>query len=276
MKRSRTLFLMLLIGSMAFYGCEQSSEITSTQVPDDVLARLTNLGFDVTNQAPFRFESGYLVEGDIYLTDQDLAVMKTGSRIPVAEQYSTNNLVTGTPRNISLYIPTGGSRGFSNTYVQALDEAIARYNAENLNLTFSRVTSSSGATIVFSRLGRRDERIGVLGSSGFPTSSGNPYNRIQMSGILESTYHLSVKGIATIIAHEMGHCIGFRHTDFYNRQISCGGSPYNEGAGSDGANHIPGTPTTATLSAKSWMLACTDGSDRPFNSDDKTALDYLY
>jgi hypothetical protein len=41
----------------------------------------------------------------------------------------------------------------------------------------------------------------VLGSGGFPTSSGNPYGAIQLSGILQSTYGLSANGIATIIAH---------------------------------------------------------------------------
>ncbi len=97
-----------------------------------------------------------------------------------------------------------------------------------------------------------------------------------MSGVLESSYGLSTGGIATIIGHEMGHCIGFRHTDYFDRSISCGGSADNEGASTVGAVHIPGTPTGATLSAKSWMLACTDGSDRPFNNDDKTALDFLY
>ena len=97
-----------------------------------------------------------------------------------------------------------------------------------------------------------------------------------MSGVLESTYHLTVNGIATIMAHEMGHCIGFRHTDYYNRAISCGGSVSDEGASTVGANLIPGTPSTATLAAQSWMLACTDGSNRFFNSDDKTALNFLY
>jgi hypothetical protein len=75
----------------------------------------------------------------------------------------------------------------------------------------------------------------------------------------------------------MGHCIGFRHTDYFNRSISCGGSPVNEGPAEPiGANHIPGTPTGASLSAGSWMLSCTGGGNRPFNNDDKTALDYLY
>ena len=74
----------------------------------------------------------------------------------------------------------------------------------------------------------------------------------------------------------MGHCIGFRHTDYFDRSISCGGAPSNEGSAGVGANHIPGTPTGATLADLSWMLACTDGGNRPFNNDDQTALDYLY
>lgn len=115
-----------------------------------------------------------------------------------------------------------------------------------------------------------------MGSAGFPTSSGDPYGTIKMSGILESTYNLTVNGIATIMAHEMGHCIGFRHTDYYDRSVSCGGATSNEGASTVGANLIPGTPATAMLAAKSWMLACTNGGDRPFNNDDKTALGFLY
>ena len=73
----------------------------------------------------------------------------------------------------------------------------------------------------------------------------------------------------------MGHFIGFRHTDYFDRSISCG-SGGNEGTAGVGANHIPGTPTGATLADKSWMRSCTDGGNRPFNNDDKTALDYLY
>ena len=160
--------------------------------------------------------------------------------------------------------------------IAGLDLAISRYNAQNLEISFQRVTSSSNADIVMTRLNKRDERRGVLGSAGFPTASGDPYGEIKMSGVLESSYGLSTAGIATIIAHEMGHCVGFRHTDYFDRSISCGGGTSNEGDGGVGANHIPGTPTGATASAKSWMLACTDGGDRPFNNDDRTALNYLY
>ncbi len=195
--------------------------------------------------------------------------------MPNSEQYSTDNLVCG-PRNITMYAAEGGRNGYSAGMIAGLDEAINRFNAQNLSLTFQRISNSNNADIVMTRLSKRDERRGVLGSAGFPTNSCDPFGEIKMSGVLESSYGLSTDGIATIIAHEMGHCIGFRHTDYFDRSISCGGSTANEGASTVGANHIPGTPTGATLSAQSWMLACTDGSNRPFNNDDQTALNYLY
>lgn len=311
MKRILNLLSLILVFAFVLFSCaEQEPQVQDISVSNEVAAQISALGFDVENFVPTKINDGYLVEGDIYLTDRDLAEMSQGIRLAAVEQYSTNNLVsTGSGRVITVYIPVdgttdggGGSPGrgngknkstadarggkpggggggggatFSSTYVAALDEAISRFNAENLTLSFQRVTSS-GADIDFTRLGSFDEGRGVLGSAGFPTSNGDPYGNIQMSGILESTYGLSVNGIATIMAHEMGHCIGFRHTDFFDRSISCGGSTANEGDGGVGANHIPGTPTGATLQAQSWMLACTDGSNRNFNNDDKTALDYLY
>lgn len=271
MKKTLIFLSLLLTSSGVFYSCQDSQNADSVSVSDDVRSQLINLGFDVVNHVPIKFDNGYLVEGDIYLTPADMASMKSANRVPVVEQYSTTQLVTGLPRTITVYMPTT----FSAANFSAVDEAIRRYNAENLRVVFQRVTTSS-ANIVFTRLSKSQERQGILGSAGFPTSAGNPYGTIKMSGILESTYKLSVNGIATIMGHEMGHCIGFRHTDYYNRAISCGGAISNEGASTVGANLIPGTPSTATAAAKSWMLACTDGGDRPFNSDDKTALGYLY
>ncbi|WKK84469.2 M57 family metalloprotease [Marivirga arenosa] len=276
-KKSKLLAIALMVGAAFFVSCqeEESLQINEFAVDPSVIQKLEDLGFNVNDQAPMVFEGGYLVEGDIYLTDETIAKMERPSFIPDAEQYSTDNLVCG-PRVITMYAPEGGRNGYSSAMIAGLDEAIRRFNAENLTITFQRISNQSQADIVMTRLSKRDERRGVLGSAGFPTSSCDPYGEIKMSGVLESSYGLSTNGIATIIAHEMGHCIGFRHTDYFDRSISCGGSTANEGDGGVGANHIPGTPTGASAAAKSWMLACTDGSDRPFNNDDKTALNYLY
>jgi hypothetical protein len=275
MKKVLTMFTVVVMALVVFSCQKADLNLDSQEVPQSVIDQLMVMGFNPDGIEVV--EEGYRIERDIIITEDFLKNPPHVHRVPNAEQYSTNNLVsTSGSRVITIYAPQGGNNGYSPGMIAGLDLAISRYNSENLEISFQRVTSSSGADIVMTRLSKRDERRGVLGSAGFPTSSGDPYGQIKMSGILESSYGLSTAGIATIIAHEMGHCIGFRHTDYFDRSISCGGGTSNEGTAGVGANHIPGTPTGATLSAKSWMLACTDGGDRPFNNDDKTALDYLY
>jgi hypothetical protein len=114
-----------------------------------------------------------------------------------------------------------------------------------------------------------------LGSSGFPTNSGSPYKTIQMN-TNQYAYgsNPDVNYVGSVIQHEIGHCIGMRHTDYMNRAYSCGGSAVNEGASNVGAILIPGTPSGPD--ANSWMLACSNGGNRTFNSNDVVALNYLY
>src|SRR6476620_9529553 len=129
MKKITTFLSILLVG--AFYSCQNREDANSLSVPSEVRSQLISLGFDVVNHVPIQVDQGYLVEGDIYLTPSDLASMKPKQRVPVAEQYSTNQLVTGLPRTVTVYIPTSS---FSATYVSALDVAISRYNAQNLQI----------------------------------------------------------------------------------------------------------------------------------------------
>ena len=278
-KLINTLFLSALF-LLGFSACEKEDTATADdqyKISDEVLSKIKKLGF--STQGAFVTEGGYLVEGDIVLTDELLNSTPDEKllRVADAEQYRTTNLVKNLPRVIKIYAPQGGSKGYSPGMIAGLDLAIDRYNAEGLQITFQRITTSTGANIKMSRLTKYEENQGILGSSGFPTATGKPYGTIKMSGVLESAYNLTTGGIATIIAHEMGHCIGFRHTDYYNRAISCGGAVSNEGASTVGAILIPGTPSTANpASDLSWMLACTDGGDRPFTGNDMTALNYLY
>ena len=272
--RKSLLFTFCLVAiGMLTYSCQKEGLTDVQEVPQKVIDQLTEMGFNPDGIEIV--EEGYRIERDIIITKEFLATVGEENRVPGAEQYSTNNLVnTGGSRMITMYAP-GGRKGYSAGMIAGLDEAIARYNNENLEVSFQRITTDN-ADIRMTRLRKGDERRGILGSAGFPTASGDPYGEIKMSGILESSYGLSTDGIATIIAHEMGHCIGFRHTDYFDRSISCGGSASDEGTAGIGANLIPGTPGGATAAAKSFMLSCTDGSDRPFNNDDQTALSYLY
>ena len=79
--------------------------------------------------------------------------------------------------------------------------------------------------------------------------------------------------LTSVLQHEMGHCIGFRHTDYFSRS-SCGKRKQNEGTAGVGAILIPGTPSASD--PNSFMLACSNGGDRGFNSNDLVAMNYLY
>lgn len=245
------------------FACKKDAAVNqATPVSDRTLQQIHELGF--SNKDVVVHEDGYLVEGDIVLTERDLATKPSIQllRIGGEEQYRTTNLVTGLPRNITVTI----SGKLPSSYTAALDEAIARYNAQNLRITFSRV-SSGGAISLVSGNGS------YLASAGFPTSGGSPYNQVKVNSRAIGNQPQST--VASIIAHELGHCIGFRHTDYMNRQYSCGGSPANEGASTVGAINIPGTPTGPD--PNSWMLSCIgSGQNRPFNANDRTALNYLY
>jgi Dual-action HEIGH metallo-peptidase len=260
---SKTLLAIVCISVFATSCKHESVTTVKDEVSPAVLQQIAAQGFSTDDVT--KVSNGYLVEGDIVLTPENLRGLPDGKNLVIAneEHYRTTNLVTGTPRKISLSLTNGAAPYF----VTAADAAIARYNAQNLGVTFNRVTSGGNINItLFYQVSN------ILGSSGFP-SGGNPYPEIKMNTYWYSS-GTNQGYLASIITHEMGHCIGYRHTDYANRAYSCGGRRYNEGSAGVGAIYITGTPTGG--SPGSWMLACTNGSDRPFTSSDIIALHGVY
>lgn len=268
MKKVLSAAALCATSVIAISSCSKKEEavVAPVAVTQDVMNQIKTLGFGT--QDVRRVEEGYVVEGDILLTPEALAATPNYSTLRVGqdEQYRTTNLVGGLPRTLTVSI----SSQFPAAYVTAADEAIRRYNAANLRLHFQRITSGTASLPIkySSNLGP-----GVLGQSGGFPSGGNPAPGFTLvPNVINSS---NTNYIATIMAHEMGHCIGMRHTDYFNRAYSCGGSASNEGASNVGAILIPGTPSGAD--PNSWMLACVGNNvNRPFTSNDLTALNYLY
>lgn len=260
----KLLSMVAILGVMVMLSCE-TEPMVSDEIPQSDLDKISQLGFGTTGVQ--RVEGGYLVEGDIILTQKDLSGTPNSRTLRIAEveQYRTFNLVTGTPRTI--IVTTSGSN-ITTRLSDGINAAIARYNAENLGIAFVRGGSSGGGDINIRVVNTRQ----YIASAGFP-SGGDPYPEVKYA---KAYNNYSLGFVTTVIAHEIGHCIGFRHTDYMNRSYSCG-SGGNEGQETTGvgAVHIPGTPTGPD--AASWMLACLSSTtDRPFNSNDKVALGYLY
>jgi hypothetical protein len=260
-----TLTAVVAACMLTLFACRKNvksdSDTSNSAVSEDVLAKIYKLGFSNKNVIADG-NGNYIVEGDILISQEELDAKPEMLflRVGDEEQYRTNNLVTGLPRNITVSLASALS-----SWSTALNTAISRYNALGLRITFTRVTSGANIQIV-------NGSGGFLASAGFP-SGGNPYNRVILNNSAVSGQPQNT--VATILAHEIGHCIGFRHSDYMNRAYSCGGSPVNEGSAGVGAILIPGT--TSGPSAGSWMLSCIgSGQNRPFTSSDITALNYLY
>ncbi len=277
MKLILKTFVSILCISLIATSCKRE-DIVSRQdtVSQTVLDQIAAQGFSTENVR--KVDNGYLVEGDIVLTNENLTQQSTSPNLLIAnaEQYRTTNLVKSLPRVITVSV--SGTLVGLQVWSDATNNMISRYNALGLQITFQRVSSGGNVDIVGFDQGPSGGYI-TLGSSGFPTSAGDPYNQIKMNTNVQAYgSNPNPVYITNVLQHEMGHCIGFRHTDYFDRSLSCGGRRSNEEKPSSGlgAILIPGTPSG--FDAESFMLACSNGgaTDRTFNPNDRVALNYLY
>ena len=179
------------------------------------------------------------------------------------EQYRTNNLVSRGLRTICI-----DGRRFSGTLSTALNWSINNYNRLNLTFTMRRITTNtSGCNALITAF----TTSGSGGSAGFP-SGGLPFNRINIG---RDTARLGTNTVEHVITHELGHAVGFRHSDYFNRSISCG-TGGNEGGGGVGAIYIPGTPRGATVGGSIMNSCFRSNENGEFTGSDITALQRLY
>ena len=138
MKKQSILTLLLCLFAVSiFNSCEtevnEDSENARKAVPTEILAKLANESFDITNAhiTTMFGEEGVRVE-DLFLTYEQIEELQTTHP---TRQYHTNNLVKKLPRVITIAVdPDLGTLGSD-----ALDDAIAMYNNIGSQLTFQRV-----------------------------------------------------------------------------------------------------------------------------------------
>jgi hypothetical protein len=251
---NKAALVAAICGVMSF-GCGPMSE------NDEIVDNLLKAGYPSSEIS--------IVNGEVWVGG-DAHVTLEASREMIEhvgtseEQYRTNNLVSTSITTICI-VPTSTYNTYSRLSA-GLDGAISNYNG--LGLSFRLVRGNNGscsATITAKTVS------GVGGSSGFP-KGGKPYGTINIGTGLQA-YSTGVN--THVVTHEIGHTVGLRHSDYYDRSISCG-SGGNEGSAGVGAVHIPGTPTTATAGG-SVMNSCFRANESGgWSSSDRTALQVLY
>lgn len=287
LRRVAASAVAIAMGSFMMFSCVQDELETTPDnlISPEVASGFAELGYDVSNLEvkDVSLEPGsapvptYVLEGDILVEKakaMDIINEYLSGEVneaPNGEQYRTNALVNaGTvsnPRTITIIGYTGSGFALTSKMRTGLSWAVANYNRLNIEIQFSLsfAASTSADMVVYN-----NGAAGGGGSAGFP-SGGNPFKWIQINA---GTDAFSTNVNEHVITHEMGHCVGFRHTDYFNRSLSCG-SGGNEGTAGVGAVHIPGTPTGNDTG--SIMRACfNSGVDGEFGNFDIVALEFMY
>ncbi len=255
------MFLSLIVGTVM--ACDPGSR--GLDETDEIVQNLRDAGFP-ESEISVRDSGEVLVGGDAVVSlvaSREMAGVNPDGGVNEFRQYRTTVLVADSIETICV---DGSNMSGLNSI--ALNNALDNFN--DLDLSFRMVrtqgsTAGCDAEILFEMVP------GTGGLAGFP-SRGIPYDSVTIGS---SVANFGLPVLTHLMTHELGHCVGFRHTDYFNRSISCntGGA---ESTTLHGAVHIPGTPTGAERNG-SIMNACyNSGSTGIWTAADLTAIHALY
>jgi len=206
MKLNRALFqTILILGLTGFSACKQDFEHLEGGY-DKILNRIQQLGYDIKK---WEIVGEYIqIEGDILFpknTDKFWALYDSKEAEPNARHYRNNYLVTST-QTIKVNVLSVVPNAWSNAVLQAIDE----WNSLSGDLYFIGMSSddiiTDGINVTMGNGSNGD-----IAATTPPDRYGRPGRFIFIDNKYAYSYNGSYKKLAMV--HEIGHAIGFHHTD---------------------------------------------------------------
>ena len=250
------LFVALGCGAM-LAACGDNPAEQRTDTPQELAEAVRAMGF----RADMIEDHGsfVLVEGDIYLTKDEIRASQPGRLAPGKPryQYTTNNMVSSLKIN-QITVDLSGLASQPG-WQSASRDAIAHWSGiGDANVT---MVEGSPADITVSTTCTSSN---VAAYASFP-AGGNPGGTIYVNTCF--AYSTSHAQKVHNMVHELGHTIGFRHSNYVQQ---------GESAGTVGANHVFGTPTSGNATGSVMNGGTALNSWAGFASSDLTAVRARY
>ncbi|WP_299249391.1 M57 family metalloprotease [uncultured Aquimarina sp.] len=248
-------FTAIIVVALTFAQCEQENEIIDsidTIIQDnETIDKIAKLGFDTKNYPVLKDGEYFTVEGDINILADDIEKININNqniqskqrRFPLefivsCEQIRYITVFNNLPNN-------SPARGAVNLAMQHWNDI------DKCDIRFAATSNINSAEIIISK----GPLVGAVGKGSFPTG-GKPGKYIRLD--LDQFSFLDYGRWRTVIEHELGHNIGFAHSD---------------DIAENGAILISGTPSN---DSNSIMFSGISNFNRTLNGDDKKAARLMY
>lgn len=256
MKRAREAAILALVAAAALAGgCGGESGTAGPTPGDPLVAQLVALGF---RQDMIEDRGDYfVVEGDIVFSKASIPALRDTRTGPRPEfQWRTQGTV-GQPQVQSIRVNLAGLASVP-TWQSAARSALAEWNS--VNCSGVHLVEGSPASITFSTFSGPS---GTAAQASFP-SAANPGSSVLVNTSYSGSPNNSSTKLRNMV-HEIGHTIGFRHTNW---------NSIGETANPNGAIQVPGTPPADNASVMNGNTATQSWSD--FSTYDLLATKTLY
>jgi hypothetical protein len=213
------VLLAFLIFSFIISSCRKENQVPkSPPAQTDDIATLRaflseNTGTKIDKITFNDTKQEFTIDGDVIMSLKDASAhyakavaSEAGGRITQRRYDFIMN--TTAARSVTIF---ADASVIPAAWETAIDQAINNWNSTDCLVKLSRAGSAAGASIVFSSY--YDSNTSTIAFASFPDASGNPGPTVSINQYYNT---LTASQKQFTITHELGHCLGFMHTNQFN------------------------------------------------------------